>query len=129
MAYRPIAAVAQASGRTNGESAMKATSVSNWHTVTAFPPARAGSVAGRRPIHTPRNASAATMSRARTPTISIGCSRPERATVRNAAAMKSLSATGSSTAPARELPKRRASIPSKKSVTATAATTPSCAPG
>src|SRR2546428_700765 len=102
MAYRPIAAVAQASGRTNGESAMNATSVSNWHTVTALPPARAGSVAGRRPIQAPRNASAATMSRVRTPTISIGCSRPERATVKNAAAMNSLSATGSSTAPALE---------------------------
>src|SRR5213078_2844190 len=115
MAYSPTAAVAQASGRTSGERAMNATNVSSCSTVTAFPPARAGSAVGRRHNHAPTYPSAATMSRATTPTISRGCSSPVRATVRNAAAMKTLSAVGSRTAPARDSPNRRASMPSKKS--------------
>src|SRR2546425_598298 len=101
MAYSPTAAVAQASGRTSGERAMNATNVSSCSTVTALPPARAGSAVGRRHSHAPTYPSAATMSRARTPTISRGCSRPVRATVKNAAAMKTLSAVGSRTALAR----------------------------
>src|SRR5213595_444542 len=79
MAYSPTAAVAQASGRTSGERAMNATNVSSCSTVTALPPARAGSGVGRRHSHAPTYPSAATMSRARTPTISRGCSRPVRA--------------------------------------------------
>src|SRR5437016_10499795 len=70
MAYSPTAAVAQASGRTSGERAMNATNVSSCSTVTALPPARAGSGVGRRHSHAPTYPSAATMSRARTPTIS-----------------------------------------------------------
>src|SRR5207247_2662560 len=47
MAYSPTAAVAQASGRTSGERAMNATNVSSCSTVTALPPARAGSGGAR----------------------------------------------------------------------------------
>src|SRR5437667_2402183 len=129
MAYSPTAAVAHASGRTSGERAMNATNVSSCSTVTALPPARAGSGVGRRHSHAPTYPSAATMSRARTPTISRGCSRPVRATVKNAAAMKTLSAVGSRTAPARDSPNRRASIPSKKSDAAAAPTSASCHSG
>src|SRR5438876_4218063 len=104
---------------------MHAARVSSCSTVTTLPPARAGSAVGRRNSHDPAYPSAATMSRASTATISSGCSKPDRATVRNAAAMNSLSAMGSSTAPTRELPKRRASIPSKKSDAAAPATSAS----
>src|SRR3989442_1035101 len=51
MAYSPTAAVAQASGRTSGERAMNATNVSSPSTLTALPPARAGSRARPRPRH------------------------------------------------------------------------------
>src|SRR5258708_33441005 len=78
MAYSPTAVVAQASGRTSGDRAMNATNVSSCSTVTAFPPARAGSVVGRRHSHAPTYPTAATMSRATTPKISQGSSRPVR---------------------------------------------------
>src|SRR6266542_3101457 len=94
---------------------MTAASVQSCSTVTTFPPARAGSATGRRNSHEPANASAATMSRASTPTTSMACKPPARQAVANATAMKSLSATGSRIGPAREPPSRRASIPSNKS--------------
>jgi hypothetical protein len=99
-----MAAVAHASGRTRGEPAMNATSVSIWATVTALPPARAGSATGRRSSQVPKNPSTARMSRSNTPTSSYHMSMPRLATVRNAAAANALSATGSSTAPARDPP-------------------------
>src|SRR5574341_53696 len=129
MAYTAIAEVAQASGSTKREPAMKATSVSSWHTVTALPPARAGSGTGRRSSHTANVPTAARMSRDSTPAISHHASRPLRATVRNAAAMNSLSAMGSSTAPSREPPYARARRPSKKSEPAASATMASCQVG
>ena len=96
--------------------------------MTALPPARAGNATGRRSSHPPNQPSTATMSRASTATISMGCSNPRPASVRNAVVMNSLSATGSRIAPVRELPNRRASMPSKKSDAAAAPTSASCQP-
>src|SRR2546429_127194 len=108
---------------------MNHTTGSSGSPAPAWPRARAGSGVGPRHSHAPTYPSAATMSRARTPTISRGCRRPVRATVKNAAAMKTLSAVGSRTAPARDSPNRRASIPSKKSDAAAAPTSASCHSG
>src|SRR5438445_688559 len=81
MAYTETAPVAHASGRTSGDSAMNATSVNTCPTVTALPPARAGSATGRRSIQDPAKPSAATMSRSSTAAISSGCSPPRVAEV------------------------------------------------
>src|SRR3989442_738582 len=48
---------------------MAATRVSSWATVTALPPARAGSATGRRSSQVAKNPSTARMSRTRTPII------------------------------------------------------------
>src|SRR5512146_89323 len=124
MAYRPTAAVAQASWCSSEESSRNATSVSSWPTVTALPPRRAGMALARRVTAVTTKATVATMSRSSTPTTSYQASCPEKAPTPKAEAMKSLSATGSSTAPSRDDPKRRAMGPSRRSVAAATATIP-----
>jgi len=71
--------VAQASGRASGEAAINAISVSTCDTVTALPPARAGSATGRRSTTVAANPRAATMSRS-----NAACTgRPARAPSRS----------------------------------------------
>src|SRR5512143_218410 len=124
MAYRPTAAVAQASWCSSEESSRNATSVSSWPTVTALPPRRAGMALARRVTAVTTKATVATMSRRSAPTTSYQANCPEKATTPKAEAMKSLSATGSSTTPSLDDPKRRAIGPSSRSVTAATATIP-----